>query len=145
LAVEQMLREPLVDPTDNEELPIPMLGIVDLLLDTPTGPVVVVFKTAGRRSPPLEIAHEIQLACYAYLVRRYWGVIESHLEIRQLVNTKVPCVETQRYAPRSVRHFERLFTVIREYVDALQTNRFNYRPGWMCGNCQFHDRFCPAM
>jgi hypothetical protein len=62
LAVEAALESPLVDPTTGEDLGIPLVGIVDLILDAPTGPLIADFKTAARSSPPLEITHEVQLS-----------------------------------------------------------------------------------
>jgi len=33
---------------------------------------------------------------------------------------------------------------VREYLDALDVGRFNYRPGWGCSMCDYRDRECPA-
>ena len=57
---------------------------------------------------------------------------EAGLEIRSLVKTKTPKVEFHRYPARTEAHFARLFAVIREYLDALDRGRFNYRPGFGC-------------
>ena len=53
------------------------------------------FKTTSRNGGPLEIAHEIQLSCYAYLLRHGSPVREAGLEIRNLVKTKVPQVSAR--------------------------------------------------
>jgi len=59
LAVEELWKAPAVDPLTGEDLDIPLLGIVDLVLDGPNGPVIIDFKTTARSGAPLEIVHEI--------------------------------------------------------------------------------------
>lgn len=142
LAVETALECPLIEPETGEDLGIPLLGIVDLVLDDQAGAVVADFKTAANSAAPLEISHEIQLSCYAYLFRGITGLEESGLEIRSLVKTKIPRVAFHRYAPREDRHFRRLFAVIRAYLDDLDRRRFTYRPTWGCAMCEFREKHC---
>ena len=142
LAVEATMEVPLVDPVTGEDLGIPMLGIADLVLDGDEGPVVADFKTSSRSAPPIEVTHEIQLTSYGYLFRRTTGQNEVGLEIRSLIKTKTPKVEVHRYPARSEAHFRRLFAVIREYLDALDAGRFNFRPTWGCSMCEFTDSHC---
>ena len=110
---------PLVDPLTGEDLGIPLLGIVDLVLDDPDGPVVRDFKTSSRSAPPFEVTHEVQLTSYGYLFRRSTGLEEVGLEIHSLIKTKTPKIEGHRYPARTDAHFRRLFGVIRECLDAL--------------------------
>ena len=70
------------------------------------------------------------------------GRKESGLEIRSLVKTKVPRIEFHHYDARSDDQLKRLFAVIREYLDALDRGRFNYRPGWGCSMCDFRQSHC---
>jgi len=142
LGVEMTLEAPLVDPETGAELGMPLLGIADLVLPGPGGPVIIDFKTTARASAPMEIAHEIQLSCYAWLYRRLSGQIESGLEIRSLVKTRQPKVETHRYPARTDGDFQRLFAVIREYLAALDAGRFNFRPGFSCTMCELRDPHC---
>jgi hypothetical protein len=78
LGVEAFMEVPLVDPLTGEDLGIPLVGIVDLVLDGEEGPTIIDFKTAARGGELLEISHELQLSCYAYCYRRlsrltnYW-------------------------------------------------------------------------
>jgi len=137
LAVETTLEVPLVDPCSGEDLGIPLLGIVDLVLDGQGGPVIVDFKTAARGGELLEITHEVQLSCYAYGYRQLTGRKEGELQIRRLIKTKVPKIETDRYPARSDAHFRRLFALIRAYLDDLGAGRFVYRPGFGCSMCDF--------
>ena len=142
LAVETSLSCPLVDPISGEDLGIPLVGIVDLILDEDAGALIADFKTAASRQPPLEISHEIQLGCYSYLFRRMSGQRESALEIRSLVKTKTPQIVFHRFAARQEIHMRRLFAVIRAYLDDLDRGQFLYRPGWTCGMCNYRDDHC---
>ena len=142
LAVEATMETPLVDPLTGEDLGIALLGIVDLVLDGQDGPVIADFKTAARGGTPAEITHEMQLSSYAYLFRQLDGRKEAGLEIRSLIKTKTPKIEFHRYEARTDAHFGRLFALIREYLDALDSSRFNFRPGWGCSMCDFAKTHC---
>ena len=142
MAVEVPLEAPLVDPETGEDLGIPLVGIVDLILPTDDGPLIADFKTSSRSSAPLEVSHEIQLGCYAYLLRQVQGQVEGGLEIRSLVKTKVPKIEFHWFEQRSEVHLRRLFSVIRGYLDDLDVRRFVYRPGMGCSMCDFIDSGC---
>jgi len=140
LAVEVAVEAPLVDPVTGENLGLPMVGVMDLVLDNPGGPLVCDFKTTARSGEPLETAHEVQLTSYALLFRHSQGQDEGGLEIRSLVKTKTPKVEYHAYSARTEVHFRRLFAVLREYLDALDSGRFNYRPGFACGMCDYRQQ-----
>jgi CRISPR/Cas system-associated exonuclease Cas4 (RecB family) len=142
VAVETRLTASLIDPASGEDLGLPLLGIVDLVLAEQAGPLVVDFKTSARSGGAQEIQHEVQLTSYAYLIRETAGQIEAGLEIRSLVKTKTPKIERQRYERRQERHFRRLFAVLREYLDALDRGRYSYRPGWSCQACALRDSHC---
>jgi putative RecB family exonuclease len=144
LAVEVSAQAPLVDPATGEDLGIPLLGITDLVLPEEAGPIIADFKTAAKSSGPLEITHEIQLSCYAYLFRQASPIPEAGLEIRSLVKTKTPQVQFHRYPARTKQHFQRLFAVIREYLDALDSRRFTFRPSWGCASCDYCHTHCRA-
>jgi hypothetical protein len=132
----------LVDLVTGEDLGIPLVGIMDLVLDSEAGPVIADFKSSAKSAEPLEITHEIQLTSYAYLFRHCAQRQEAGLEIRSLIKTKVAKVEFHRYPARTEGHLRRLFSIIREYLDALDAGRFNYRPGFSCGFCDFRDGPC---
>ena len=144
LAVEVAMEAPLIDPFSGENLGVPLVGVMDLVLPEPNGPVIADFKTTSRSGEPLEIVHEIQLSSYSYLFRQSSIEPESALEIRNLIKTKTPKIETHRYPARGDRHFRRLFSVIRAYLDDLDAGRFVFRPGLGCGMCDFRDTRCRA-
>lgn len=142
LAVETSLEAPLVDPATGEDLGIPLTGIVDLILDDDHGPRICDFKTAAKSTAPFEVTHEIQLSSYAYLFRQATGRDEGGLEIRSLIKTKTPKVEFHQYAARTDVHLRRLFSVIRAYLDDLDSGRFVFRPGFACMFCDYRDGPC---
>ena len=142
LAVEAAVEGPLVDPFTDENLGIPLLGIMDLVLDGTEGPVIADFKSSSRSSEPLEIVHEIQLSYYAYLFRQASSRQEAGPEIRSLIKTKIPKIECHHYPARSEGHFKRLFSVIRAYLDDLDAGRFVFRPRFGCGMCDFRNGKC---
>ena len=138
------VQAPLVDPITGEDLGIPLLGVMDLVVPEEAGPIITDFKTASKSSGPLEITHEVQLSCYSYLFRQASPAQEAGLEIRNLVKTKTPQIQFHRYPARTEQHFGRLFAVIREYLDALHSGRFVFRPGWGCASCDFCHTHCRA-
>jgi len=140
LLVERKFETGLYDPATGEDIGIPLLGVIDLVLDGEDGPVIVDFKTAASASY-CDLQHELQLTAYAYLVRAFYGYDESGLEVRQLVKTKTPKIVTHRFPPRTDEHFDRFFRLVREYLDALDRGVFNYRPSWNCGMCE-HSGLC---
>lgn len=142
IAVEATMEVPVVDPVTGENLGIPMLGVVDLILDNPLGATVIDFKTAANAAPLLEISHEVQLSCYSLMFRSLTGKQESSLEIRRLVKTKEPKIEVWPYPARKESHFSRLFALIRAYLDFLDAGKFEYRPSWACSMCNFRRTHC---
>ena len=143
LAVERRFETPLIDPLTGEDFGIPLVGIVDLILDGGDGPIVIDFKTAASASY-CDLQHELQLTAYSYLIRAALGIDESALEIRQLVKTKTPKIVTHRFLPRTDEHFVRFFGLIREYLDAIDRGVYNYRPSWNCGLCE-HGGACSSL
>ncbi len=144
IAVETSMEVPLVDPFSGEDLGIPLVGIVDLVLGGESGPVIIDFKTAARSGRPTETAHEIQLGCYSHLFRELTGESEAGLEIRSLVKTKTPQIEFHPYPARRNAHFRRLFAVIKTYLDDLHSDRFIFRPGFGCSMCDHRDGRCQS-
>ena len=142
MAVETTLQEPLVDPFTGEDLGIPLLGIIDLIVPHEDGAVVVDFKTAAKSGPPTEKVHEVQLSAYSYLYRATTQQLESGLQIRSLIKTKTPKIEYREYPTRSESQLRRFFQIVRAYLDDLDHGRFVHRPGFGCTMCDFSDGTC---
>jgi putative RecB family exonuclease len=135
--IEKRYEVPLVDPLSGEDFGIPLVGIVDLVLQEECGHSIVDFKTASSSSL-CELQHELQLTAYAYCYRESTGQYELRCEVRQLVKTKTPKINVYRFPQRTDEHFSRFFGLIREYLDALDRGIFNYRPGWACNMCDHY-------
>lgn len=144
LAVAAELHAPVIDHERGEDLGVVLVGFVDLVLAGQDGPVVVGFKTPARRQPPSEVAQQIELAANAYLVRQFLSDDEAALETRWLVKTKQPQIDVHRYGPRTPRHFGRLVSVIRAYLDDLANRRLVIRPHTGCGWCEYRDTHCAS-
>jgi len=142
LEVKRTLKAPLIDPDSGEDLGLPLVGTLDLLVPEANGPLIVAFKVVARNNPQLETAAEIQLACLAYLLGNAYGLPETGIEICQLVKTKVPQIVWHRYAAREEIHFRRLFAVIRAFLGDLQRRRFVFRPDLGCSWCDYRDGAC---
>lgn len=142
LAVETVLTAALVNPATDENLGIPLVGVLDLVLDELDGPLVIDHKTAARGGELLEVTHEIQLTSYSWLFRQAHHRQEAGVEIRRLIKTKSPQIEQHRFPPPSGREFGRLFALVREYLDALDCGRFVIRPGLGCALCEHRDNRC---
>jgi hypothetical protein len=140
-AIEKRYEVPLIDPLNGENFGIPLVGIVDLVLQEEAGSVITDFKTSSTSSL-CELQHELQLTSYAYCFREIMERNESGCEVRQLVKTKTPKILTHRFPTRSEEHFSRFFGLIREYLDALDRGIYNYRPGWSCGMCDHYGSCC---
>jgi putative RecB family exonuclease len=83
-------------------------------------------------------------SCYSYLFRQASPEPEAGPEIRNRVKTKTPQIQFHRYPARGEQHFRRLFAIIREYLDCLDSGRFCIRPGWGCASCEFCTSQCRA-
>ncbi|GHT21773.1 hypothetical protein FACS189419_03190 [Planctomycetales bacterium] len=142
IAIERKFESIIQTYDTNEIFHLPLVGVIDLIIEKPEGLVIIDFKTAASASY-CSLQHEIQLAAYAYLVREFFGQNEAKLEIRQLIKTKTPKIITQSYPPRNDWQMKRFFSLVREYHEALETGTFNYRPSWNCSMCE-HIEICQS-
>jgi hypothetical protein len=141
IAIEKRYEVPLIDPMTGEDFGIPLVGIVDLVLQEDCGGIIVDLKTSSSNTFS-ELQHELQLTSYAYLFREVMEQDELRCEIRQLVKTKTPKVNVYRLPTRTDEHFARFFGLIREYLEALDRGIYNYRPSWSCSMCDHYGLCC---
>jgi hypothetical protein len=138
IAMEASLEAPLVDPSTGEDLGVPLFGIVDLVLSddlVSDSALLVDFKTASS-AMLIEQSHAVQLTLYTLLLQNN-GYTHVETEIRQLVKTKTPRICAHRFGQRTEQHTRQFFALCREYLDAIDRNAFNYRPGWSCSMCDY--------
>lgn len=135
LAAELELTAPVIDPVTGEDLG-ELTGIIDLV--TADGHLVDL-KTSARAPSGLQavLANAIQLDCYRYLVDSNQPDLDIRGgEIRSLIRTKVPRVETTELP---LRPFDGLFDLVRRYKRAVEELEIYPRPGILCEDS------CPAI
>lgn len=68
LEIERSFSTPLIHPENGDTLPVPLVGIVDLV-DRPNGcPRAIEIKTRARRADEGHIRLSLELTCYAYWI-----------------------------------------------------------------------------
>jgi len=141
LSVSEALAVPLV--RDDEILPEPLIGEIDLLVETAHGNKLVVdWKTAGAKWPvskdgkPGKADREIQPTALLYAFKQQYGELPG-FEYRIVTKSKTPAF--QRVATsRCEDDFTRLIRVI-QIIDAM-VKAEHFLPddtGFMCGDCQY--------
>lgn len=136
LGVEVTLREVL------PEIPLPLLGVVDLVRP---GPVIVDFKTTGTTPDPKRESwlHEIQLTLYSLLVESATGERIRNSELVFLVRTKTPKVIVESIPPAGQTQRRRLTSLIRIYKEGVRQRAYYPSPGQHCSWCPFRQQ-CSA-
>lgn len=122
--------------TARPDLPIPLLGVVDLVKADGTP---VDYKTIGS-SPVLELEswlHEIQLVTYALLVEDSTDQPIPGCELVFLVKTKKPKVVVHRLAPPDEIKLMRFRSLVETYVAGIERGDYYPRPGQQCAWCAY--------
>lgn len=141
-AVAQPVMAPLTVSDSSARVSIYLTGTLDLVVDGPTGPVMVDFRTSSRSASPGEVQEEIRLACQAVLFRHWSGADEAGQETRRLVKTKTPQLQIQQWPARADNHFRRLEAVVRAFLADDLTGEHIYRPSLACSWCDHRDEAC---
>ncbi len=122
-----------------EGLPVPVIGIYDLLLQDPSGQIIIVdHKTSGRAYSPVDIDQSLQLTVYSMAARRN-GFAHSEILLRldTLIKTKKPRLE-QYYTVRTPDDERRMINTIFHVWNAIEKGVFIPHPSsWKCGYCSF--------
>ncbi len=128
-AAELRVEVPLIDPRTGEELPLPLLGFLDFLLDGVVGEI----KTTARKNKPTTWL--FQLAAYAYAHRVETGELPK-AKVVQLVKTKTPKLEVAdvEITEADVAWF---LEVTAEVYEAIVAGAFFPNPGWACPRCEY--------
>jgi len=135
IAMEASLEAPFAHPTTGEDLGVPLLGIVDLVLDNANSVLLVDFKTSATATL-IEQSCSVQLTLYSLLMQDS-GYDHVETEIRQLVKTKTPKIRSYHFGERTEGHIRQFFDLCREYLDHLDRGVFNPRPCWSCNLCDY--------
>jgi len=130
IGVEVRLQESI------EGIPVPLLGIVDLVQ---RGNRIVDYKTTATR--PNESTeswlHEIQLVMYAHLIQSATGEPVKELELVYLVKTKEPKVIPVKMSAPSKEQHQRFRSLVDVYMEGVSNQRYYPCPGMHCAWCPF--------
>ena len=143
LAVEVAAEAPLVDPFTGEDLGMPMVGVLDLVLGQRCRADHHGLQDGGpQQRTDGDHATRSSSRAMPGCTGRSPDSRRAGWRSAVLIKTKVPKCEFHPYAARTDAHFRRLFAVLREYLDALDGDTFNFRPGFGCGMCDFRNTHC---
>jgi RecB family exonuclease len=132
--VELPFQVPLIHPETGETLPVPLVGVIDLVQAPDT---VVEFKTALRRWSPAELPDNLQLTAYAYAFHVLHGRPPADLRLITLLRTRTPWIDEQR-TERSTADYARLFHLSRAVLRGIEAGVFFPNRGcWLCRDCEF--------
>ncbi len=122
-----------------EELPVPIIGIIDLIeMDDGGNLIVTDFKTSSRAYTREEIDQSLQLSLYHMAAQRNgFGKREILLRFDCLIKTKIPKFE-QYYTIRTADDERRAIKKIQHVWNAIQHGVFvPHDNTWKCKSCSF--------
>jgi putative RecB family exonuclease len=122
-----------------ENLPVPLVGIFDLVLEDPAGIITIVdHKTASKAYSLADVNQNLQMTVY-YLAARANGYGERDILLRLdcLIKTKTPKFE-QYYTARGDWEEQRLTKKIQAVWEGISKGVFIPNDGgWKCRSCGF--------
>ena len=122
-----------------EGLPVPLIGIFDLILIDPAGIVTIVdHKTASKAYPLADVNQNLQMTIY-HLAARANGFGEKDILLRLdcLIKTKTPKFE-QYYTARSDWEEQRVIKKIQAVWEGISKGVFIPNDGgWKCRTCGY--------
>ena len=142
LEIERAFTVPLVNLDNGDTLPVPLVGVVDLV-DQPNGiPRPLEIKTRARKADDWQIRVALELTCYAYWVRQ--EMMEASREepdeipvgYIHIIKTKTPSIQWQTDT-RTVEDFIELYRTTEAVHDSIRDGRFYRNPGTHCNWCDF--------
>ena len=121
-----------------EGLPVPLIGIYDLVLEDPAGTITIVdHKTASKSYTMADANQNLQMTIY-HMAARANGYGEQDLLLAgRLIKTKIPKFE-QYYTARGDWEERRTIKKIQAVWEGITQGVFVPRDGsWKCGNCGY--------
>ena len=122
-----------------EGIPIPIIGVIDLVEQDPSGTIVITdFKTCSKTYSRDEIDKSLQLTIY-YMAAKRFGYSDTEILLRFdcLVKTKIPKFE-QFWTVRTEEEEKRATRKIQQVWDGIQKKVFVPNDtSWKCGYCSF--------
>jgi len=122
-----------------EDLPVPVIGIIDLVEEDDDGTVVITeFKTSARKYTREEVERHHQLTLYGLAARRT-GFADRRIILRIdcLMKTKTPRLD-QFYAIRTDQDEQRLIRLLQEVWRGISQGIFIPNlTNWKCPTCEY--------
>jgi len=139
LAVEKDIQVPLTHPFTGEVWDhITIRGILDLVVETESGPAVIDIKTMARTPsmPMAAISSELALYAYTLAYPDYWETKPVEVAFLNLIRTKEPKI-TYDKAIKGLDEFEALVTTCHQVAEAIKLSHFWKNPGMQCAWCSY--------
>jgi len=142
LEIERDFSTHLVDLENGDTLPVPLVGVIDLV-DQPNGVLrPLEIKTRARKADAWQVRLALELTCYAWWVRQQ--IIESSArepdEIPvgyvNIIKTKTPTIQWQTDC-RTTADFIALYRTARAIYENIMDRRFYLNPGTHCNWCDY--------
>jgi CRISPR/Cas system-associated exonuclease Cas4 (RecB family) len=112
-------------------LPLPFVGVIDLLSGVDGRRTVTDFKTAGSRYEEHTVVLSDQLSAYSLAEPE-----AEEVALCVFMKTATPRIEwhrSNRAAPQLLEYLEK----VRIVGEAIAAHHFYKRPGWWCGGCDY--------
>lgn len=140
IAVEAPFKLRKLDPSNGKMLPLPLVGVIDLVERDQAGRIVATdHKTAARRYTQDKVEQDLQLTIYSAALKRSKVVNgEPAVNVRFDVLLKTKSPQLCHYeSVRTDNHRRRMFKTVMAVTDAINQRAFYPNPGWQCGSCQY--------
>ena len=144
LAVEKEFSIPIVNYENGDILPVPLVGIIDLV-DQPNGtPRALEIKTRSRKGDELQPRVSPELTCYAYWIK-YQFLSDLNEDVNadkipvgylNIIKTKKPSIQKQE-GFRTIRDFIDLYETAKAVYESIMKGMFYRNPGTHCGWCDY--------
>ena len=144
LAVEKEFSIPVVNYENGDILPVPLVGIIDLV-DQPNGtPRALEIKTRSRKGDDLQLRVSLELTCYAYWIKSQLlsdlnedvNVDKIPVGYLNIIKTKTPSIQKQE-GHRTIRDFIDLYETAKAVYENIMKGMFYRNPGTHCGWCDY--------
>jgi putative RecB family exonuclease len=140
IAVEAPFRLRKLDPANGTPLPLPLVGVIDLVERDASGRIVAVdHKTAARKYTLDKVEQDLQLTIYSAALKRSRivnGAPEVHVRLDVLLKTKTPDLCLYE-SVRTDEHRRKMFKTVQAIANAIEQKLFYPNPGWQCPSCQY--------
>lgn len=133
-AAELPFRVPLINIETEEQLDLPLEGVIDLIEEDDT---VVELKTSSRSIDPQTLSQHLQLTAYSYAYL-YIYKKKPNLRLDNLIKSKTARIETFQ-VKRDKEDYVRLFHIAKEVLKGIKFGYFCPNHSWMCNDCEYFE------